>query len=220
MQRRQRDQRILQQRRHAAARVREYLRAHRRQSRQRALAALRRSGDRRAAGGVSTDQSVLERWASSESSLPRQWLEVSNCPASGPIPGLCGDALHRFGDIALEYVRVSRRRFDVAMVERLLHELEIASRAQELAGKVVAVVVKAEADDTRALTQPLPIGLHALIGQWVSLTFDAPGVRTRTASLADIGENKLGMMPAQWPQNLADGRRDRHRDVRSAFAGL
>src|SRR5262245_21643825 len=58
MQRRQRDQRILQQRRHAAARVREYLRAHRRQSRQRALAALGRSGDRRAAGGVSTDQSV------------------------------------------------------------------------------------------------------------------------------------------------------------------
>src|SRR5262249_22068849 len=146
-----------------------------------------------------------------ESSLPRQWLEDSDGFASGPIPGLC-DSLHRLSDLIVEHVGVSRRRLDAGVAERLLHELEVAGFAQELGGEVMPVVVEAEAGDASELVQALPIGMHATVGQRITLALDAPCVQARTASLTAIGENEFGMMPAERPQDLADGRRNRHRD--------
>src|SRR5262249_12300068 len=72
VQRRQRAQRVLQHRRHAAARIREHLRAHRRQPRQCAHAALWRGGDRRAAGRVPTHQPVPRHHARSVRRRPQR----------------------------------------------------------------------------------------------------------------------------------------------------
>jgi hypothetical protein len=61
----------------------------------------------------------------------------------GLSPGLC-DALDGGGDIFVEHMGVTERALDVAVVHRLLDELEIATVAQQLGAKVVAVVMEAE----------------------------------------------------------------------------
>src|SRR5262249_13398747 len=72
MQRRQRAQQFLQQRRHAAAHLRDYLRPHRRQSCQRAEPALRRSRYRCAEGRLPAHRSVLEPDARSVRRRPQR----------------------------------------------------------------------------------------------------------------------------------------------------
>jgi hypothetical protein len=113
-------------------------------------------------------------------------------------------------------VRVALRRFDRGVTERLLHEPHIAGRAQELGRKVMSIVVQSEADDARALAQLLPIRLHASIGERVALAFDLAGV----AAAGHVGEDHLGMMPAQRPEDIADRRRDRQSDALAALAEL
>ena len=51
--------------------------------------------------------------------------------ASGPIPGL-RDSLERVGDFVIEHMGIAQRALDVGMVERPLHQLEVARFAQKL----------------------------------------------------------------------------------------
>ena len=69
---RQRAQQFLQQRRHAAAQLRDHLRAHRRQSRQRAQPAFRRSRDRGPAGRIPAEQPVPRDHARSVRRWPQR----------------------------------------------------------------------------------------------------------------------------------------------------
>src|SRR5262245_16068431 len=91
--------------------------------------------------------SSMDVCARFESSFLCLWLADFSQSASGPIPGR-GDALHAFSDIFVEHVRVTHGRLEVLMVERLLHELEVAGHAQKLGAEVMSIVVNAEADDT------------------------------------------------------------------------
>jgi hypothetical protein len=70
--------------------------------------------------------------------------------ASGPIPGLC-DAFERLGDFVIEHMRILGRGLDVGVVERPLHQLEVAGLAQQLGREIVPEVMEAEADHPRAL---------------------------------------------------------------------
>src|SRR5262249_13875100 len=111
---------------------------------------------------------------------------------------------------------VAHRRLDRSVTERLLHQSHVAGCAQELGGKIMPIIVKAEADNARAPAQPTPIVLHAAIGEWIALALHPAAL----AALADIGEGEILMVPAQRPQDIADRRRDLQADALVALAEL
>src|SRR5580704_10329592 len=108
-------------------------------------------------------------------------------------------------------MRIPRRGFQIGMVQSPLHQLDIAGLAQKLGAEVVPEVVESEADHTGPLAQPVPGRLHAHRGERVALTMIAD---------LDIGEHELRVMPAQWPEDFADRRRDRGCDQLAALAEL
>ncbi len=138
------------------------------------------------------------------SQVPRGW-----------IPGFC-DTFQRVGDLVIEHMRIAQRALDIGVVERALHQLDVAGRAQELGSEIMSVVVKPESDHARFLAQQAPISLHPGIGQRVALT-PHPAI---PCPLRDVGEDEFGMVPLQWPDNFADGRRERCRDALVALAKL
>ena len=105
-------------------------------------------------------------------------------------------------------MRISRRGLDVGMVERALHELEIAGLAQDLGRKIVPIVVEAKSINARALAQSTPRDLHTRIGEGIALAL-RPAI---TGALGDIGEDGDRMMSAQRPENFPDDGRNRHCD--------
>ena len=96
---RQRAQLVLQQRRHAAAFIRERVRPHRRQSRHRAVAALRRSRRRRATGCVPARQPVPRHHA-------RSVLDGRGAGGSGPALGFAPEQPALPDEIAVAYADV------------------------------------------------------------------------------------------------------------------
>src|SRR5262245_37185327 len=102
------------------------------------------------------------------------------------------------------------------MVERTLHELQVPGLAQELGSEIVAVIMEAEADYPSALAQPTPCDLHAGVGEGMPLALHA----AVACALRHIGEDVLGMVTLQRPQNFTDRRRDRCRDELPALAEL
>src|SRR5262245_53521056 len=113
-------------------------------------------------------------------------------------------------------MRIARRGLEIAVVERALHQLQVAGRAQKLGAEIVPQVVKPEADHAGALAQPLPCDLHAGIGEGMSLALHA----AVAGALSDIGKHELGMVPLQRPDDFTDRRRDRYRDQLTALAVL
>src|SRR5262249_61783144 len=89
---------------------------------------------------------------------------------------------------------VTQCDLDVGVIGRLLHQLAVAGLAQELGGKVMPMIMKAEANDTGELAYPPPIALHAVVGQRITLPLDAARVWSCAVALTDIGEDELGML--------------------------
>jgi hypothetical protein len=79
---------------------------------------------------------------------------------SGTFSGLC-DSFHPAGHIGVKDMGVAERAFDVAVVQGLLHEFEIAGLTQELRAKVVPVVMETEVLHTRPGAHPLPRRLRS-----------------------------------------------------------
>src|SRR6516164_1764590 len=78
------------------------------------------------------------------------------------------------------------------------------------------IVVKAETDDPRFPAQVLPISLYKSISERMALALHTPVA----GPLRHEGEDVLGVMPLQRPENFADGWRDPSRNATSAFAEL
>jgi len=68
----------------------------------------------------------------------------------------------------IENVRIARRGLDIRMVERLLHQLQIAGLAQELGREIVPEVVETEAGDARTLAQIAPVAFHAVVAERIA----------------------------------------------------
>src|SRR5215831_20238407 len=101
-------------------------------------------------------------------------------------------------------MRVAQRRFNVGMIERPLYQLDVAGLAQKLGAEIMPVVVKSKSDDARLPAQVLPIGLHEFIGQRATLALHPASAGVPR----DEGEDVLGMVTLQRPENFPDRRRD------------
>src|SRR5262245_61342768 len=88
------------------------------------------------------------------------------CP--GLFPGL-GNALHGVGHLAVEHMRIARGGLDIGVIERPLHQLEVARRAQQLAGEVVPEIMKPKAGHRSALAQISPMAFNAAVGERITL---------------------------------------------------
>ena len=87
-------------------------------------------------------------------------LDCSSSNSPGLFPGLC-DSFHRTGHIGVKDMGVAERALDVAVVQGLLHELEIAGLTQELRAEVVPVVMETEVLYARLGAHPLPRRLRS-----------------------------------------------------------
>src|SRR5215472_14391761 len=86
---------------------------------------------------------------------------------SGLIPGL-RNALHSLGDLLVENMRIAASGFQVGMIERALHQLQVPGLAQELRGEVMPEIVESESADASALAQPTPRDLDAVVGEYAA----------------------------------------------------
>src|ERR1700738_1506321 len=150
--------------------------------------------------------------------------ETGNCASmlaclpnfgSGLFPGLC-DGFHGARDILIDDMGIAQGALDVAMVHRLLHELEVAAVAQELGPEIMPVVVEAEILDACSLPQPLPRRLGPGDRQWVALAAQPP--EPLVAVLRDVGEDEFGMLALQREQDFADGISDRKHHAPAALS--
>lgn len=67
---------------------------------------------------------------------------------------------------------VTHRGLDVGVVQRPLHQLEVASLTQQLGTEVMAVIVKPEILHARCLASSPPGGFQAADGDRVTLALD------------------------------------------------
>lgn len=133
--------------------------------------------------------------------------------------GVCvglGDLLLGVGDLIIEHMRVFHRGLDVGVIEYPLRDLDVAGLPQHLRTQIVPIVVKSEANHSSALAQASPFDLDAGIGEGTALALD-PAV---AGPLRLIGEDHLGVMPAQRPEDIPDRRDDPHRFHFAALTGL
>ena len=68
---------------------------------------------------------------------------ANNLEFPGLFPGLL-DALHRVGHLAVEHMGVAQRGLEIGVVERLLHQLQVAGLAQQFGADVVPEIMKAK----------------------------------------------------------------------------
>ena len=68
------------------------------------------------------------------------------------------DLLKCLRDLFIEDVGVACCRLDVSVIERSLHELEVAGVAKQLRPQVVSDVVEAEILNACLFTEPTPLG--------------------------------------------------------------
>jgi hypothetical protein len=78
---------------------------------------------------------------------------------SGLISGLA-EFLRRYFNVVIRNMRVPCRGLDIAMVQRALHQLEIAGLPKELGSEVVPEIMKVEASDagSGACSSPARLG--------------------------------------------------------------
>jgi hypothetical protein len=94
-------------------------------------------------------------------------------------------------------VGIPGRGLDVGVIERLLHELQIARTPQKLGAEVVPYVVEAKANDSRLDFKPAPNRFGSTRGERVTPSLDL----LTTSSSSDVGEYSIRVMPLEWPEN-------------------
>ena len=99
-------------------------------------------------------------------------------------------ALDGGGDIFVQHMRVPQRGLDIAVVQRLLDQLEVAGVAQQLGAEVMSEVVKAEALDARLGAHPPPCRPQSVEGERVTLA----AYSALVAADRDIGEHEVRML--------------------------
>src|SRR4051812_14301656 len=101
-------------------------------------------------------------------------------------------------DVFVEHVRVPDRGLDVGVIERLLHELEVAGPAQQLRPEIVPEVVRTEVPDAcvgqRRIHGPVE-ARHSdrspLAGMWPALHDVAPHRLARRESHLALQKSRL-----------------------------
>ena len=100
-------------------------------------------------------------------------LDLASFSHSGPISRLLY-LLQRLRHFFVEYMCIARGGFDVGVVERLLHELEIASVAEEFCTDIMPNVVEAEILKTCLGPKTTPVRFRAARSEGVAVTLRAP----------------------------------------------
>lgn len=92
----------------------------------------------------------------------------------GTIPGLVS-IFHRFEQIRLGYMGISRGRFDARVPQQLLRLLEISAVAHEPSCRRVAQVMESEVGDAGRCQHSAPLSVPALLAVGVTLDLQSPG---------------------------------------------
>jgi len=100
-------------------------------------------------------------------------------------------------------MRIPKGAFDVAVIHRLLHQLEVPAVAQQLGPEIVPIVVEPEIHHARLGAHPLPSRLGP--GERKLVPLPPHPAKAFIAVHRDIGENELRMLALQREENFADG---------------
>ena len=100
-------------------------------------------------------------------------------------------------DFIVDDVRVLGGGLDVAMIERLLHQLQVPGFPEELGSEVVPVVVEPEVDDASGGPDPLPGRFEAAVRDRVPVT--PCQICLLSGPLGDVGKHHLGVVTSQGP---------------------